>query len=187
MIRTHSQGLNHGRFPLRRKSARSTILVLLFLACTGCSPIADIRSILLTSATDFHMNNPSPVPEFINSVTPKPSAKGIFPRQVCIDLSGEALWEPNDKSDDKDFLYWKEHLMLFVDGLPVQISDEQEIWESGPYIRKLNKQGESIGSYVLSYSTCFKTKLERGAHIVTLRVTTTSGLVHSYTWAFHLT
>jgi hypothetical protein len=101
--------------------------------------------------------------------------------EICLYLRQEHFWEPDD------------YFLGFESLPPVQVAiDNQEIRQFRRFLRgvlefEVDENGNEIGSHGDTMDYCFSPTVEVGQHIIEVEVTTTSGIVHSYSWQFIIT
>ncbi len=124
----------------------------------------------LVPTAESLMRQPAPTPDYM-FVEPFPGKVGPAER-ICVDLLSNRLREPGDKSDALS-LHLERNTRLILDG---QLIPEK-------YLASFLITGLG-GAGILS--GCFSVNLALGLHIATIQVTSTSGVLYSYTWAFQV-
>jgi hypothetical protein len=103
---------------------------------------------------------------------------------LCIVLVEKYLWEPGDEADTLGS-HLVDHTQLTLDGERISTKYRGDFTLVGPQFSKGDLNGQYLGSHGGFAEGCFSVNLGPGLHLATIDVISTSGVVRSYTWAFH--
>jgi len=157
---------------------RKTVRILLFLLLLGAGCSSSVEPASIPTA-EYLMRKPNQIPDFL-SVDPVPG-QSTTSNKVCIIVQYYTLWETGD-SEMKIVNNFHSHIKPTVDGRNLVIDAAAPLY-SGPVVLIKNEKGEKQGE-IGTFEPCFRANLGSGLHLATVTVTTTSGVEHSYTWAF---
>jgi hypothetical protein len=163
------------------KSLKIRAWLFILLICAACSTKQSLDPSLVPKA-EYLEQNPLPLPDFFTRTT------GQYQGAESFEIDGKALWEPGDSSPAGNDSYSSEftsRLKITIDGKAVPEEKLMIRMHLAPdYV--FNKDGTIIGMaayWLIDISTDY---LSSGLHIAMVSVITTSGKLHSYTWAFRV-
>ncbi|MFN8421137.1 MAG: hypothetical protein U0528_18110 [Anaerolineae bacterium] len=163
------------------------IVVLLVMFCTYFLLIRQVRiPEELIPIAEQHLSHANRVPKFIISITYEPylsSDRSIFDFNdyVCVNPDLGELWELGDSG--ATLLSTVYHQTTFtIDGINISPQSLQII-RFGPEMTKFDEKGNVLVSYGFP-EICAIIPLAYGLHLVDYQMTTSSGRILSYSWAF---
>ena len=122
------------------------------------------------------------LPGFIADI--KQSVNSIYPEEMCVYLDESNLWEEGNYAEDlQDHL--QNTVILSIDGQNVEQDNYYSV--SGLTINVvLDEDDKPIGTYS-DITYCLNVgELVSGLHTARIKVTTLSGVRHSYSWEFEI-
>jgi hypothetical protein len=148
------------------------------------APKQSLDPALLPTA-EYLEQNPVPAPEFFI----KPADFSARPN--CFEIDGTALWEVGDLEPSEQNLSdyvanFRKHFQITIDDIAVPDEKlEIEMHLAPAYV--FDNHHNIIGRAAY-WPICFGMEyLSNGLHIASVETTTTSGIKHSYSWAFRVT
>jgi hypothetical protein len=164
-------------------SRRSFVMITLCLSLPLCACSIPAPSIEPNPTVQALMQNPLVKPDQIAGVEPLPGSRQSSVNKVCATLSYSNLWESGD-TEDRIVNTFLSRLKLTVDERSI-LPDSQSFLYSGPNMIVQDNSGKILGD-IGTFYVCFPIVVAKGIHLATLQLTTTSGIVHSYAWAFQV-
>jgi len=176
----------HMRLTCRCKEFR---LITAFI-CAACGTIAtpmptpslEPRPVAITVQPDSGLAEQRVFdPEFAIDVE-----KGRGIEGLCVWTGQWHYWEPGDRTETAQ----PHRIEVTVDDKQVISRDQLFVfWNNASIQEVYDDDGNSIGSYLAApMHICFNTRnMSLGSHHAQIEITSTSGVVHNYSWGFELT
>ncbi len=156
-------------------------VALALLLCVACSPNEEANQWAAEAAR--LLRAPEPTPSYI-SLAPSPGSTRSSMKEICVWLDPGALWEPGNLAEELDQQLMTS-LRLTLDGSPIPIPRSNLIY-SGPLYGEVDKGGRFAGSHGGFVSACAPITPSKGLHLASVQVTSMSGVVRKYVWAFRI-
>jgi len=189
-------------FLIRLYNSPKLLLLMLYLfvmtACTNTSssvestehailqpsPIAmGTLSSMLSPTAKALIGAPVVFPKFVRSVNPKPAALVASPQCIDISLLQSAVWEPGNTAGTL-VKHLFESFQFTLDGQIFTVN--KNLLTATGAENTVYTQKTPAGSYGDTLDACIIVLLSNGLHIVNVQVSSLSGVIYSYTWAFEV-
>lgn len=131
--------------------------------------------------TSFVSNwdNETPLPDWIQFIDDSFSNSNM----IYVQIVEEAIWEPGDTANGLGQRIGKT-LTIQVDGVEIPDSEIFALGEFAPPTQVFDETGSLIGSHADIVHLYFTVNVPPGVHTATIQITSTSGVIHSYSWEF---
>jgi hypothetical protein len=145
--------------------------ILIVISFCGIVWVGSIRN------AESLLKSPQPAVDFIEYLVPYPGEVGSLSGLFCISLRPEEVYEPGDKFRDFD-KKWPSLFRLSLNSNPIPLADMNLI----DNLSSIN--GYEGRDAILNIHGCWKGRFGPGLHVATVKVTSMSGKVSTYSWAF---
>lgn len=169
------------RHPICCVRMRKYILLFLII-CTACGTIATPefsiapRPVMINIRLDQSSTEISPF-----SVE---SSVDRTHENICVDTSQRIYWEPGDQTETSQ----PHSIEVQIEAQAILRNNLFIFWNNASIEKQSDSQGHSIGAILAApMHICFSTRmLNLGFHHAIIRIVSTSGKIHSYSWDFEI-